>query len=84
MTRKSATGILGALLDQGKRMNSGHLLVLCTCPDKGVATAISTALLDKRLAACVNHIEGIESLYRWEGKLQRNQEVLLMIKTVTE
>jgi len=62
-------------------MTTTPLIVLCTCPDITAADAIATALLDARLAACVNRIEGVESLYRWEGSIQKDQEVLLLIKT---
>ncbi len=62
-------------------MSTTPLIVLCTCPDITAADAIATALLEARLAACVNRIEGIESLYRWEGSIRKDQEVLLLIKT---
>ncbi len=62
-------------------MTTTPLIVLCTCPDITAADAIATALLEARLAACVNRIEGVESLYRWEGSIQKDQEVLLLIKT---
>lgn len=55
-------------------------LVLCTAPDTGTARRIASALVEYRLAACVNLISGIESIYRWEGKVQSDAEVLLMIK----
>lgn len=57
------------------------LLVLCTCPDRGAANAIATALLEKGLAACVNRVPGVTSMYRWEGHLNSDEEVLLLIKT---
>ena len=84
MTLNSLAGMLWAALDRGRRMNSGPLLVLCACPDSKSATAIATAVLDSRLAACVNRIAVIESLYRWEGRIQRDQEVLLLIKTTAD
>jgi periplasmic divalent cation tolerance protein len=62
-------------------MTTTPLLVLCTCPDGTAADAIASALLEAKLAACVNRINGVESLYRWEGSIQRDQEVLLLIKT---
>lgn len=57
------------------------LVVLCTCPTAGAADAISTALLEERLAACVNRVSGIKSMYRWEDKVEHDDEVLLIIKT---
>ena len=62
-------------------MKTTPLIVLCTCPDGTAADAIASALLEAGLAACVNRIDGVESLYRWEGTIQRDQEVLLLIKT---
>jgi periplasmic divalent cation tolerance protein len=62
-------------------MTTTPLIVLCTCPDGTAADAIASALLEAKLAACVNRINGVESLYRWEGSIQRDQEVLLLIKT---
>jgi periplasmic divalent cation tolerance protein len=44
------------------------ILILITVPDAKSAECISTLLVDKRLAACVNTISGVSSLYRWEGK----------------
>ena len=57
-------------------------LVLCTCPDQVTATAIAERLVGDRLAACVNVLPGLTSVYRWEGEVQRDPEVLLLIKTV--
>ena len=60
------------------------LVVLCTVPDAAVAERIATALVEERLAACVNLVPGATSIYRWEGKLQRDAELLLVIKTAAE
>jgi len=57
------------------------LLALCSCPDDDVADRIAAALVEERLAACVNRIGGIASTYRWKGSVQRDNEVLLLIKT---
>lgn len=62
-------------------MTTDHLVVLCTCPTLHDADAIATALLEERLAACVNRVPGLASMYRWEGKIQKDDEVLLIIKT---
>ena len=62
-------------------MNTDHLVVLCTCPDAGNADTITTALLERQLAACVNRVSGIASTYRWEGRVEHDDEVLLVIKT---
>ena len=57
------------------------IVVFVTCPNRLVARRIATAVVTKRLAACVNLLPGIESTFRWEGKTDRAKEVLLVIKT---
>jgi periplasmic divalent cation tolerance protein len=56
-------------------------LVLCTCPDRDSARAIAENLIDQKLAACVNILPGIESVYSWQGKRENAREHLLFIKT---
>ena len=63
--------------DSGK----GAVVVFCTFPDDDRARAIAEALVERRLAACVNLLPGVESIYRWEGKVERAGEVLAVIKT---
>jgi periplasmic divalent cation tolerance protein len=60
------------------------IAIFCTCPDEATAERISTALVEARLAACVNRIPGIASIYRWQGKICRDSEQLLLIKTTRE
>lgn len=57
------------------------VVVLCTFPDVEKARAIAAELVERRLAACVNLLPGVESIYRWEGKVERAGEVLAVIKT---
>ncbi|WP_028839179.1 MULTISPECIES: divalent-cation tolerance protein CutA [Thermomonas] len=58
------------------------LICFCSCPDTTTAGRIADALVEERLAACVNLLPGLQSVYRWRGKLQRDAaEVLLLIKT---
>ena len=64
-------------------MDTDYLLVLCTCPSRSAADAIATAALEERLAACVNQVPGIRSLYRWKGRVESDDEILLLIKTTT-
>ncbi|XP_056371996.1 protein CutA homolog [Oenanthe melanoleuca] len=52
-----------------------------TCPNLSVATELARALVQHRLAACVNIVPGVTSVYTWQGKLEEDSEVLLMIKT---
>jgi periplasmic divalent cation tolerance protein len=42
---------------------------------------IAATLVEERLAACVNCVDGVQSVYRWEGKVERNRESLLIVKT---
>lgn len=57
------------------------LVVLCTCPDERVAGELATGLVDARLAACVNVLPGIRSIYRWQGSVEDAVESLMVIKT---
>lgn len=60
------------------------LLVHCTCPDAASAQRIAHALVDERLAACVQVVPGLVSTYRWQGEIQSSGELLLLIKTSRE
>jgi periplasmic divalent cation tolerance protein len=60
---------------------SDVLVILCTFPDSGQARQIGTLLVEKQLAACVNLIPAVESIYRWEGKIETAAEVLAIFKT---
>lgn len=62
-------------------MSDGLRLVLTTCGSREVAGTIARALVERRLAACVNVVPGIGSTYRWDGKIECDEEVLLIIKT---
>jgi periplasmic divalent cation tolerance protein len=62
-------------------MTADYRLMFCTCPDEATAQAIAETLVGERLAACANLVPGIRSIYRWEGQIQRDSEVLLLIKT---
>ncbi|HEV2704089.1 MAG TPA: divalent-cation tolerance protein CutA [Steroidobacteraceae bacterium] len=57
------------------------ILVLCTCPDDSVALDIARELVTQGLAACVNRLAPITSIYRWEGRICEDSEQLLLIKT---
>jgi periplasmic divalent cation tolerance protein len=62
-------------------MQDQYQLVLCTCPDQGSAQTIAEHLIEQKLAACVNILPGITSIYSWQGKRESAQELLLVIKT---
>ena len=60
------------------------LVVICTFPDEEVARQIGTHLVERQYAACVNFMPGVESVYRWQGKLCEDSETLAMIKTTRQ
>ena len=62
---------------------SAHV-VLCTAPDSTQAAELARALVQERLAACVNLLPGLRSFYWWQGQVQDEPERLLIIKTSTE
>ena len=60
-------------------------MVLVTCPSLALARKIARAVVEKRLAACVNVVQSpVESLYTWKGRLESARERLLLIKTTAE
>ncbi|MDH5445845.1 MAG: divalent-cation tolerance protein CutA [Gammaproteobacteria bacterium] len=61
--------------------NNPYLIVLCTCPDEQTATVIADRLVEEGLAACVNILPGIMSVFQWQGKIEHDDEYLLVIKT---
>ncbi len=65
-------------------MTSQIFLAFSTCPNEAVAQQIAETLVTEQLAACVNRIAGVRSSYLWEGQLQDDAEVLLIIKSTVE
>ena len=59
-------------------------LVYMTTGSPEEARRIGEALVEKRLAACVNIIDGMHSIYRWEGKLQKDRETVMIAKTTRD
>jgi len=57
------------------------LMVYCTCPDHDAAIKMANAIIDAGLAACVNIIPSLTSVYRWQGERRQGTEELLLIKT---
>ena len=56
-------------------------VVLVTAPDMDTAARLARALVEERLAACGNLVPGVRSIYRWQGAVQDDAEVLLVLKT---
>lgn len=59
-------------------------VALSTAPDAETGARIARALVEERLAACVNLVPGVRSIYRWQGRVEDAGEVLLLIKTRAE
>ncbi len=62
-------------------MNVEFIIVLITCPNKEVSEQVASALLDQKLAACVNTMTPVTSLYTWKGEINRDEEMLLIVKS---
>ncbi len=65
-------------------MESSPIIVLITAPHQESASQIANQLVEKQLAACVNILAGIQSVFRWQGEVQNETEVLLIVKTRRE
>jgi periplasmic divalent cation tolerance protein len=63
---------------------SEHVVVYCTIGKMDEADPLARALVEERLAACVNILPILTSVYRWQGKIEREPELLLVIKTRRE
>lgn len=59
------------------------LIAYVTCPDADTAEAIASDLIEHREAACVNIVPNLRSVYRWEGRVEIDDELLLLIKTTS-
>jgi periplasmic divalent cation tolerance protein len=57
------------------------MLVLTNCPDEEAANAIALAVVEARLAACVNILPRVQSIYRWQGRIESATEIQLLIKS---
>ena len=62
-------------------MPEQRLIVLCTVPDQAAGERIAAALVAERLAACVNILPQVTSVYRWQGQVETDAELLMIIKT---
>jgi periplasmic divalent cation tolerance protein len=63
---------------------SGRVVVLCSVGSMSDAERIAGEVVGRGLAACVNIVPGLTSIYRWKGAIERDQELLLLIKTRSE
>ncbi len=62
----------------------GNLIVITSLPDRESAEKLASLLVDRRLAACVNLLPPCDSVYRWRGEIQRDEEHPLLIKTTED
>jgi periplasmic divalent cation tolerance protein len=62
-------------------MTEQVIMAFSTCPDEATAQRLATALVREQLAACVNRLPGAISTYFWDGRLQEEAEILLIMKT---
>jgi len=62
-------------------MTTEAIVVLCACPDEEIAARIAREVVSAGLAACVNRLTGVRSVYRWKGALRDEPEVLLVVKS---
>ena len=62
-------------------MNTQYIVILVTAKDKKEAGKIARGLLEAKLIACANIVEGVQSLFWWQGKIDSSEEVLLVLKT---
>ena len=60
------------------------VMVLVTCPSRAVARRLAQRVVRRHLAACVNLVPSVESIFWWQGKLDRAREALLLIKTTVK
>lgn len=58
--------------------------VFSTCPDQQSAVKIANTLVEKKLAACVNILPNVVSIYRWQQQIEQATEVMMMIKTTSQ
>lgn len=65
----------------GKGAGTGVVIVLTNFPTRDGALALASQLVEKRLAACVNVLDGCTSVYRWKSKLESEREVPVLVKT---
>jgi periplasmic divalent cation tolerance protein len=65
-------------------MTSEYVMVLTTIPTDVDAIAFGRALVDERLAACVNILPTMDSVYRWEGRVEHESERQVVVKTARE
>ncbi|MCG9695601.1 divalent-cation tolerance protein CutA [Shewanella sp. Isolate11] len=67
-------------MNSSETVNDSYLLVMTTCPDQQSASKLARALVDAKLAACVQVSSAVTSVYQWQGEVCEEQEFALQIK----
>ncbi|MCA7014704.1 divalent cation tolerance protein CutA [Dickeya dadantii] len=80
LSNDNPLSIDNALLNSNALLNNAAVVILCTAPDENCARQLAQSALDARLAACVTLLPGATSLYHWEGKLEQQTEIQLLLK----
>ena len=62
-------------------MMQNYIVIMSTCPNKESAATVANILVEKRLAACVNILPGLTSVYQWKDQIESSEEHLLIIKS---
>jgi periplasmic divalent cation tolerance protein len=73
--------MLRAAVREANSMTDQVIVAFSSCPNEATAQRLAQALVNERLATCVNRLPGMTSTYFWDGRLQDEAEILLIIKT---
>jgi periplasmic divalent cation tolerance protein len=73
--------VYNLLLLENQYGMTDKIIVLSTCSSREEAEHIAGSLVEAHLAACVNLVPGVTSVFRWQGKLEKSEEILLVIKS---
>jgi periplasmic divalent cation tolerance protein len=68
----------------GKEEERATIFLYTTFPDEETAARVGSGLVEARLAACVNILPGMRSIYRWQGQIERAGEVVMIVKTLAD
>lgn len=71
-------------LSASKNIKRNFQVALCTAPDIDTAESLAEKMVKQKLAACVNIVPAMTSIYQWQGEIEKEPEVLLIIKTAEE
>lgn len=82
-SRRAFVTTTSIMAQQSSYVSGANSIVYVTTPDMGAARILAHKIVEKNLAACVNIIPQLTSIYKWEGKMNEDSELLLMIKTAT-